>query len=311
MAEPAPSRILVLVLAIVVIVAGAAGIGFLYYENHKNSPAARPTVQVGDNVTVNYIGVFGTSPQVGKVFDTSLFSVATNNFSWPKSLGYVPRGWVASNYTPLPVSVGPDIPSGGYSYGGLTFEGVVTGFWQGLIGLAGNQTHYITVPPSLGYGSQNSSCLVSQPLTFTLPVTTSLSTAAFSAQFPEVSPLAGTEFKDPTYAWTDLILSVNATSVTYQSLPSVGWTAAPQGWTVEVTSVNATTITLTNQLTPSNAGLVGGKVSGSGPCGASTFIVSAVNPATATYVENFNSQVAGQTLIFIVTVVDIFPASST
>jgi FKBP-type peptidyl-prolyl cis-trans isomerase 2 len=311
MADPAPSRTFVILLVVVVIAAGAGGAGFLYYETHKGGSSARPTVQIGDNVTVNYIGVFGSSPQIGRVFDSSFYSVATNNYSWPKSLGYTPRGWSPSNYTPLPVSVGPDIPQGGYTVGNLTFEGVVTGFWQGLVGLPGNETHYIVVPPSLGYGNQNSSCLRTQTLSFTVPAVATLSRSAFSAQFPNAPILTGTEFKDPTYGWTDYIASVNATSVTYQSLATVGWTSAPQGWPVVVTNVSATTLTLTNQLSASNAGLVGGTVSGSGVCGSTSFVVSQVNPASSTYVENFNSQVSGQTLIFIVTVVDIFPPAPT
>ncbi len=309
MAEPKPPRTLAIVLALVVIVAGIVGAGVAYYEAHKLGSPSQLTVQIGDNVTVNYIGVFGSSPQIGRVFDTSYYSVAWNNLSWPKAIGFQARGPDPSNFTPLPVAVGPNIPSGGYTVGNLTFSGVVTGFWQGLIGLPGNQTRYVTVPPSLGYGPQNASCLVSQPLTYTLPVTVALSTSAFSAQFPSVTPIAGGEFADPTYHWPVYVLTVNATSVVYENLPTIGWTASPQGWAVTVTNLSATTITLVNQLTPSNAGLVGG-TSTSEVCSTSSFIVSQVNPATSTYVENFNEDVTGQTLIFVVSVVDIFPPTS-
>jgi hypothetical protein len=306
MAEPKPPRTLAIVLVLVVIVAGGVGFGVLYYENHKLGTPSQLTVQVGDNVTVNYIGVFGTSAQIGKVFDTSYYSVAFNNYSWPKAIGFSPRGPNPSNFTPLPVSVGPNIPSSGYTVGNLTFQGVVTGFWQGLVGLPGNQTRYITVPENLGYGPQNQSCFVSQPLTYTLPVTVSLSTSQFSTQFPSVTPVAGGEFSDPTYHWPVYILSVNSTGVSYENLPTVGWTASPQGWAVKVTNLNATTITLTNQLSASNAGLVGG-TSTVQTCGSGSFIVSQVSSASSTYTENYNRDVLGQTLIFIVTVVDIFP----
>ncbi|HTW76432.1 MAG TPA: hypothetical protein VMG14_01530 [Thermoplasmata archaeon] len=309
MAEPKPPRMLALVLAILVIVAGAVGAGVLYYENHKYQTSAPLTVQIGDNVTVNYIGIFGSSPQVGRVFDTSYYSVATNNLTWPKAIGYTGRGPSPSNYTPLPVAVGPNVPSGGYTFKNWTFGSVVTGFWKGLIGLPGNQTRYITVPPSQGYGLANQSCFVSQPLSYSLPVTAALSVSAFSALFPGVSHLAGTEFTDPTYRWTDYIVSVNATSIVYSNLATLGWSASPQGWPVVVTNLTTTTITLTNQLSATNAGLVGGSISGSGVCGSTSFIVSQVNLATGTYVEDFNEDVVGQTLIFAVVVEQIFPPS--
>jgi FKBP-type peptidyl-prolyl cis-trans isomerase 2 len=311
MAEPKPPRLLAIVLVLVVLIAGGVGLGLLYYENHKSSPATRLIVQSGDNVTVNYVGVFGSSPQQGRVFDTSIYSIALNNVSWPKSLGYHSRGGKPSDYTPLPVHVGPNAPSSGYTVGNLTFSSVVTGFWQGLVGLPGNQTAYVTVPPSLGYGNQNASCYVSQPLTYTVPVTVSLSRSAFTTAFPGVTPLAGTEYVDPTYNWTDTVLSVNSSAVAYENLPAIGYTTSNPGWPVTVTNLSSTTITLTNQLTPSSAGLVAGKVTGSGLCDSTTFVVSQVNPATGTYLENFNSQVSGQTLIFIVTVVDIFPPAAT
>jgi FKBP-type peptidyl-prolyl cis-trans isomerase 2 len=309
MAEPKPPRTLAIALVIVVIIAGGVGFGVLYYENTKNHAPSQLTVQIGDNVTVNYIGLFGSSPQIGKVFDTSYYSVAFNNLSWPKAIGFTPHGPNPSNFTPLPVAVGPNVPPGGYTLGNLTFGSVVTGFWQGLLGLPGNQTRYITVPPALGYGPANASCFSSQPLTISVPVTVSVSNTTFTTNFPSVTPAAGAEFSDPTYHWPVYILSVNATSVVYENLPSLGWTASPNGWPITVTNISSTTITLTNQLSPSNAGLVGG-TSATSVCGSTSFIVSQVNPASSTYVEDFNENVVGQTLIFVVSVVDIFPPST-
>ncbi|HXW67500.1 MAG TPA: hypothetical protein VEL82_06480 [Thermoplasmata archaeon] len=309
MAEPHPNRALVIALVVITIVAGAAGAGYVYYRTHVGAPASALTVQEGDNVTVNYIGVFGSGAQVGRVFDTSLYSVATNNASWPKSLLFHPRGPLPTNFTPLGVYVGASTPSGGYTVGNLTFGSVVPGFWMGLLGLPGNRTHYVTVPPSLGYSYVNASCFVPRPISYTIPVVVSLTDSEFSAQVPNVSPESGIEFPDPTYGWTDLILSTNATSIVYENLPSLGMTTRPQGWPVLVTNISTSTISLTNQLSPSQAGLVAGHVSGAGVCGSTGFIVSQVSTATGTYTEDYNSEVAGQTLIFIVTVVDILPPS--
>ena len=306
MAEARPSAWLTFILVVIVVVAGIAGGAFLYYENHKSPPAGPLTVQVGDNVTVNYIGLFAKGPQQGRVFDTSEYAVALNNVSWPKALQYSSRGGQPSDYTPLGVYVGPNAPSGGYTIGNTTFGGVVTGFWQGLVGLPGNRTAYITVPPALGYSFVNSSCFVTQPLTTTYPVVVTLSPADFSGLFPNVSAVAGTVYTDPVYGWSDVILSVNASALTYENLPTLGMVTNPSGWPVLVANISATTITLESQLTPAQAGLVAGHVSGSGVCGQTSFIVSNVNLAAGTYTEDYNSEVAGQTLIFVVTVVNIF-----
>ena len=304
-----------LAVAIVAIVVGAGLAGYLYFVHRPQGPPTVLTVTVGDNVTVNYIGVMGTGAEAGKVFDTSIYSVATNGIAYPKTLEFALRG-TAANYTPLPVHVGSDTPSSGYSLGGQTYIQTVTGFWQGLVGLTGNSTRTVTVPPALGYGALNSACLRTEPLTFTLPVVETMSLAQFSQRYPGVTAFQGTEFPDPHYGWPVLVLSQNGSFATVENLATVGHSASPAGWPVLVTGVSPTangtgTITLANQLSPSSAGLIlGHDYTGTGPCSSQSngrFIVSAINVANGTYTENFNQEVQGQTLVFLVTVVDIFP----
>ncbi|MGI0070811.1 MAG: hypothetical protein ACRECT_01865 [Thermoplasmata archaeon] len=309
MAEPRPSAVLPILLAVLVVAAGVAGAAYLYYEvNHRSPTPTGLLVQTGDNVTVNYVGLFAFGPQQGRVFDTSEYSVALNNASWPKSLQYSSRGPLPSDYSPLGVHVGPSAPSGGYSVNNVTFGAVVTGFWQGLLGLPVNQSHYITIPPALGYSFVNASCFQTAPLANPYPVLITLTPAQFQSVFLTVSLAAGTSFTDPVYGWTNVILSVNASAVVYENLPTLGWTSSPDGWPVVVTNISSSVITLTSQLTPGMAGTVGGSVAGSGVCGSTSFYVSQVNLAGGTYVRDFNPQVNGQTLIFAVTVVQIYPA---
>lgn len=302
-----PSRTFFVVLIVVVLVAAGAATIVVYEVNQPKAPHTLLTVQEGDNATVNYIGVFESGPQAGKVFDTSLYAIATNNASYPKSLEYESRG-APSAYTPLAVHVGPNAPSSGYTIGNLTFGSVVTGFWQGLVGLRGNQSATIVVPPNLGYGSTNQSCIGTAPLARSLAVFASVPLARFSTLYPNVTATVGVVFADPTYGWNDTIFSVNATTVVVQSLATVGTTARPQGLPWIVTAVNATTISLSSQLTPASAGKVLGHVTSGGLCGGTKFIVSAVSPANGTYLMNFNPEVQGQTLDFVVTVVNIYPA---
>ncbi len=291
------------ILVVLAVVAGGIGAGVLAVVNSAPPGRGPATVALGDNVTVNYIGIMGSGPQIGRVFDTSIKSVALDNFSYPKTVEFTLRA--LANYTPLPVSVGPNVPSSGYNTSNLTFVGVVPGFWRGMLGLAVNQTRSITVPPALAYGSPNASCFRTAPLKYTLPVVDVVSASNFSTAYPNVTAVVGTTFVDPTYRWTDLVLSVNATAVAVENVVSAGWVASPNGWPVEVTNVTSSTITLVNQLNSTNVGLVSGKVT-TAVCDETQYIVSAVNETAGTYTLDYNPEVAGATLIFVVTVVKIY-----
>lgn len=315
MADPSLSTTALLVLVVLVLIAGGAAAGFVYLHDKPSAAPAVTTVQVGDNVTVNYIGIFGSGPEAGKVFDTSLYAVATNNIAYPKSLQYHARGPSASNYTTLDVHVGGNTPSSGYSLGGLSFIQVVTGFWTGLVGATPNLTRTITVPPALGYGPTNPACLATKPLSYTIPVLQTIPGTTFSKAYPGVEATTGVQFPDPHMGWPVLILGANASFVTIENLPPLGWKASPSGWPVEVTNITSTSngsgrITLVNEIQPTQAGLLlGTDYLGTGPCTSQSsgkFIVSAVNLTAGTYTENFNQEVQGQTLIFLVTVVDLF-----
>jgi len=299
--------LLAFLLAIVVVVAGV-GFGLLYEYNHPKAVHGPLTVAVGDNVTVNYIGLFGSGPEAGKVFDTSIKAVADDNASWPKSLEYTPR--TSAQYVPLGVHVGPTAPSSGYNVSGVDYVEVVPGFWQGLLGLAVNQTRWATVPPSLGYGALDKNCIVSSPLNLTLPVALTLAPKTFSTDYPGVSALAGVVFADPTFGWTDIVLSANSSAVVVGREPTVGETTDPYGWTIVVSNITSKNITLTSQLTPASVGSVKGSISGVTVCSTSEFLVWSVNPATGNFTENYNREVVGETLVFVVTIVTILPPAS-
>jgi len=301
-----PSRILLVILVVVVIAAASGAAAYVYEVNKPKSPTPILTIQVGDNATVNYIGMFFGGAQSGRVFDTSFYSVATSNISYPKSLEYQSRG-PPSAYTVLPVFVGGNAPSAGYTVGNLTFHPVVTGFWQGMVGMAGNETRTISFPAALGYGALNASCLGTAPLVYSVPVLTIVPASKFATVYPNVTATVGTQFSDPSYGWNDTVFAVNSTSVTVQALATSGWVAHPNGLPFVVSNLNSSRITLSSQLTSASAGKVLGHAATGGLCGGSKFIVSAVDPAMGSYTENFNPEVVGQSLEFIVTVVDIFP----
>ena len=254
-------------------------------------------------MTVDYIGFFGSGPEVGKVFDTSIKSVATDNATYPKSLEYTPRN--STGYTPLPVHVGPKTPNAGYKNGTLTFGGVVTGFWQGLLGLQVNQSRYVTVPAYKGYGPLNTSCLTTGPLEQTLPTVVVYSPGAFTKAYTGVTAAAGVTFADPTYGWTDTVLSVNSTAVAIERMPYAGETVTPFGWTMLVSNLTSSTLTLQSELTPASAGNVLGNISSTTVCSSTKFVLWGVDLAAGTYTANYNREVVGVTLVFRVTIVAI------
>src|ERR1700674_3611811 len=140
-----------IVLVVIVLIAAGIGAGYLWYHSRPSNPSSARVVQPGDNVTVNYIGIYGTGPEAGRVFDTSIYSVGSNNAAWPKSIEYHARGVLVSNYTTLAVHVGSNTPQSGYSLGNLSFIQGVTGFLLELVGVLPNQTHTIIVPAAAGY----------------------------------------------------------------------------------------------------------------------------------------------------------------
>ena len=303
-ARPPSLGFLAFLVVVAVIVAGV-GAGLLYEHNHPKGPSSRLVVAVGDNVTVNYIGMFGSGPEQGRVFDTSLVSVAHDNSTYPKSLEYSPRN--ASGYAPIAVHVGPNTPSSGYNVSGVNYVGVIPGFWKGLLGLQVNQTRWVTVPDSEGYGPLNPACLRTAPLVQTIPAVVTVPINAFSTDYPGGLGVTGAAFADPTYGWTDTVLSANASAVVVDRMPNTGETTHPYGWTIVVESITSQTITLESELTASSVGSVLGVDKGVTVCSSTDFLVWSVDFANNTFAENYNGEVVGETLIFVVTVVTILP----
>jgi FKBP-type peptidyl-prolyl cis-trans isomerase 2 len=314
MAQGFSATLLIVLIVVVVIAAGAGAAALSYFERPK-STASNPVAEVGDNVSVNYIGIFGSGPEAGRVFDTSFYAVATDSSTYPKSLEYHPRGPSPANYSTLGVHVGPNTPASGYTVGNKTFVGVVPGFWQGVVGASPNQTRTIVVPPNLGYGPKNPACIATRPLVEHLPLLVSMPGSQFTKLYPGVVAATGTIFTVPHYGWTGMVLSANSSFVSVENLPTVGETSSPAGWPLEVSSISSTAngtgdITLVNELNPAQAGtILGTDFLGTGPCTSQAhgqFIVTAIDPVHGTYTEDFNTEVTGQTLIFQVTIVDLY-----
>ncbi len=303
MAEQKISPWPMIIVAIIVVAARAGAGTFLYLVVNKPLPPPSPqTVQEGDNVTVNYIGTFGSGFDTGKVFDTSYLSVAQDNSTYPKAISFAFRG--ASGYTPLKAHVGPQTEG--------AYTSLITGFWKGMIGLTVNQSHTVVIPASQGYGTANPANLVTMPLVQQAPMVTTYSATDFGKLFSGISAQNGAVFTDPHFGWQDVILNENSTSVTVQNSPYVGEVVYPFGWPIVVNNVSSTTspngtITLTNQLTPQDVG----QYKGTDFQNNKPFYLSDVNMTASTYTLDFNQEVQGNVLIFVISVYSIVSSPST
>lgn len=305
MPEPEKKFPWVAYLVLVILLCAGAGGGLYVLDKtvFKPNPSPSPLiVQEGDNVTVNYIGLFGSGIDQGKVFDTSLQSVAMDNSAWPKALSFSLRS--PGGYVPLQAHVGPQ------TYGSYT--SLITGFWTAMVGLQGNQTITTVIPPKDGYGLSNPADIFTYPLVQTMPMVNTYTPSEFGSAFSGISAQTGETFTDPHWGWQDYVFSVNSTAVVVIDQPTVGETIHPLDWPDTILSVNSGsgpngTITFRNDLTPQSVGAVTGT---DWQNAGNTYYLTDVDPTAGTYTLDFNTEVTGNTLIFEITIVDILPPAS-
>ncbi len=278
--EHGMSTLLSLVVLLVVI-----GLALAAYYTLLPKPGPGPILaQDGDSVTVDYIGYF---QDTGRVFDTSLASVATDNATWPKAFSF---SWRAS-WTPLSFTIGQGK--------------VVRGFDFGVRGLSVGETKTIVVPPADGYGPADPSKIVVKPLVESVPVQETMNQTAFTAKY-RTNAVSGEAVTDPFWRWT-AVVTVAGNIVTVTSEPVPGQIVHPYGaWGAQVACVddaanNCAGQIIVNHLLDSTApDRIGGKTSD-----GRTFVITAVDLSAGTYTMNFNSETVGRTLVFQVTMVSI------
>ena len=289
-----------LIVLIAVLVVSASTVAVLLYTGSTGEQPENRTVRVGDTVKVDYVGRL----EDGRVFDTSLWEVASNDALYPKSLSFVLRA--ESAYTPLQFTVG----SGQ----------LITGFDMGVRGMVEGETKVIEVPYQEGYGPMNESKLVIRPLVDQRPVYVGMNLTEFGTMYGYL-PELGLLVQDPTYGWDVLVMEVDtdADRVLVMNKPLLGETYAlygepestpPSGWYAEVVSIDSSAdsgnglILIRNLLTEADAGMV----EGFDLSQAATFYVDQVDEGAGTFRMNYNEELLGRTLFFTVTLMDIVNA---
>lgn len=289
------------VILVVVIMVAASSIAALVLLGGEGDA----TVKTGDKVSVNYIG-FVNITGVDKVFDTSFYSVALDNATYPK----VPWFDLKANtsYKPLNFTIG----SGQ----------VIIGFDQGLLGMKEGETRTVIIPPEQGYGSADQSKIINISLVQTAPLFVECSLTEFKSTFG-VDAVGGLFLNHPVNQWPVQVLSVDsaAEKVQYQNMVSINKTyhvygsstiSEVAGWDIKITDIDPAAndgmgeFTFQHQLDDGDSWtMIGyGLLSGT----TAQFVLNEVDTEAGTATLNYNNPLMGQTLVFEVTMEKITPA---
>lgn len=224
------------------------------------------TVEVGDVVTVNYVGRL----EDGKVFDTTLREVAENPVL-PKTNTFTPR----TVYTPFKFRVGAGE--------------VIPGFEEAVIGMKEGEEKEIAIPPEKGYGNWSKELTETYPRIQTVDVVESVPMNELAKETGMTQFVKNTTI--PWRYWKARIMAVTPDSVILKNEVSDTTVNTEIG----PLEIKRETGTITMTLTPSLDAVVNTNF---GPAR-----VSFVNDTD--FVLDYNHRLAGKTLFFKVKVESI------
>jgi FKBP-type peptidyl-prolyl cis-trans isomerase 2 len=288
------SRWEVIVLVFIVIVSLIIAGGYVTYNvisTSHSSAASGATVEIGDSVSVDYIGQF----EDGTVFDTSIQSVAHNDTMYPKSLAFKTR----ETYSPLTFTVGQGQ--------------MISGFDNGVLGMRSNQTKILTITPEEGYGYPDESLILTKSLTVSVPIFEWIGNSTTFSETYFLLPSVGTNVKNTVYGWNMTVYHIDPITdqVLVKNNPCIGETiqTSEGGWYSNVVSID----------TSANKGA--GEIVISHQIGYEDvrsrmfvdnqqrqFMITDFNPLSGTFMVDYNSEHVGRTLIFKVTLRSITSA---
>ncbi|MCX8173976.1 MAG: FKBP-type peptidyl-prolyl cis-trans isomerase [Thermoplasmata archaeon] len=279
------------VIAVVLLVAAAAGGYYWYTTQQKSEERKEIFVEPEDKVAVDYIGRFVDL----SVFDTSMYSVAIDNVSYPKSPAFSMRE--PSAYVPLKVKVGT-AAEGDY----IT---VIEGFREALIGMKVGDKRTAIIPPEKGYGFKDPALIVEKNLIETIPMKYEWNESKFTDYYGK-SPMDGLVLKDPKWGWNVTVFATYGNKVVFHFTPQVGETVSPFGWEIKVLSVDSTAnngngeIKIQHLIKPSQVNRIHAK-----DFQFRDFYLIGLNPEKGTFTIDYNEQIKGNTLIFTITLLNI------
>ncbi|OPX61135.1 MAG: FKBP-type peptidyl-prolyl cis-trans isomerase [Methanomassiliicoccales archaeon PtaB.Bin215] len=276
-----------LIVLIAVLMVSASTVVILIYQGEQSEEGSSDVVAVGQTIKVNYIGKLLD----GRVFDTSLLSVANDDAAYPKSLSFAKRS--NSSYTPLSFEVGAGK--------------MITGFDAAVVGMKIGESKTVTLTPDEAYGDMDPSKLVTFQLTETVPLLLTFNASSFKAEYG-VDAAQGLTVYDPLYGWEATVYEYDtqADRVTVKNVPTLNalyhiYGVGSVGWDVKVTGMdsNANLVTVEHQLDDEDSDMI------KGSDGTSTFFIIDVDEDSGTAVRNYNTELLGKSLVFTITIVSI------
>lgn len=276
-----------LIVLIVVLMVSATTVVILFYQGGQSVRSSSEIVEVGRTIKVDYIGKLLD----GRVFDTTLLSVAKDDANYPKTLSFTLRA--NTSYVPMTFVVG----SGK----------MISGFDKAVVGMKVGETKTVTLTPDQAYGEMDPGKLVTFHLIETVPLLRTMNASAFKSLYG-VEAVAGLTVADPFYGWDATVLEQNAQAdrVTVKNVPTMGslyhiYGTGSTGWDVKVVGMDSNTnlITIQHQLDNGDSDMV------KGMDGSDTFFIIDVDEENGTAVRNYNTELKGKSLVFTITVVEI------
>ena len=281
----------IMVYALVAILLISSGlIVFVMYQGGTAESSDNDIVADGMTIKVDYTGKLVD----GRIFDTSNYTIASNDALYPKSLSFTLKA--ESKYDPTEFTVGAGK--------------MISGFEEAVIGMRVGETKTVTITSDDAYGDLDEDLLTEFDLVDTMEVTRNYTYAEFVAYYGS-APVTGTTISDPIYGWDVTVFDYNenADRVMIMNQPTVGSLYHiygeeddGQGWDVLVTNVdsNSNNVTFEHQLTEGDSEQIEGV-----DAEDETFSIINVDTDAGTAVMNYNDEVVGKTLIFIITIVSI------
>lgn len=229
--------------AIVVAILMFGGIAVMTYVDDEGWPWEKDEkkedvllIQAGDEVTVDYTGYFlGPNGELGSVFDTSIGDIARNE-SVPKSQGFL----LKETYDDMKFTVVEE---------GET-PTMIAGFNDAVLGMKEGQTKQVSIPPEKGYPEYYNDRVLTVESTMQIPMVETFTAEEFSAYYPMVDLEIQSSFIHPFWGWDITIVSHSPGNVTVINNARYGesYQGFPWNTTVVDLSTDRNVITLHHQV---------------------------------------------------------------
>jgi hypothetical protein len=298
-----PARMIFTIIVVAIVIAFGA-IGYVLYTRGGSGGGSQRTIISGDSVTLDYIGMLPD----GRVFDTSILSVAYDNANYPKSLTFTLRD--NESYEPFSMTAG--------NYGS---GGTIKGFALGVLGLQVGDQRTIEIAPEDGY-PLFTDLITTFNITDKIAITELMTEDQYRSFF-DIEPVELDVATHPFWGWNVLVADVSGGYVTIKSQPTVGQSVypygnpnigtIPTGWEIKVTGYDPAAnggvgeITIQNMVSAEDVYNVMGKDSS-----GNALIIWSFDETNQTfqvhssYNDNgYNAEISGRPLIFEVTIIKV------